>query len=47
MVVAPIERLGFRTTAVDSGKAAHYLPGFCHQRVVFADLEELLEEALS
>jgi len=43
MVVAPMEDLPYETTAVDSGKAAAYLPGFCHQRVVFDDLDTLLE----
>ncbi|MGC9554316.1 MAG: aconitase X catalytic domain-containing protein [Thermoplasmatota archaeon] len=44
MVVAPIENL-FSTTAVNSGKAAAYLPGFCKQQVVFNNLRHLLEEA--
>lgn len=43
MVVSPIEKL-FGTTAVNSGKAAHYLPGFCKQKVVFANINDLLEE---
>jgi predicted aconitase len=47
MVVAPIERMGFKTIAVDSGKAANYLPGFCRQKVVFGSIDALLEEALS
>lgn len=42
-VVSPIERMGYRTTAVDSGKAANYLPGFCKQQVVFRSLDDLLE----
>lgn len=42
MVVSPIERMGFRCTAVNSGKAASYLPGFCKQAVVFGSLDELL-----
>jgi predicted aconitase len=42
-VVSPIERMGYRTTAVNSGKAASYLPGFCKQQVVFKRLDELLE----
>jgi len=42
-VVSPIERMGYRTTAVDSGKAANYLPGFCRQQVVFKSLDDLLE----
>jgi len=47
MVVAPMERMGVGTTAVDSGKAAHYLPGMCQQQVVFSDWNTLLEEVLS
>jgi len=47
MVVAPIEQMGVGATAVDSGKAAAYLPGFCQQRVTFGDLEQLVREALS
>lgn len=46
MVVAPIEKMGFKTTAVESGKAANYLPGFCKQNVVFNNLDELLRELL-
>jgi len=42
-VVSPIEQMGYRTTAVDSGKAANYLPGFCKQQVVFKSLDDLLE----
>ncbi|MEW6592510.1 MAG: aconitase X catalytic domain-containing protein [Candidatus Hadarchaeota archaeon] len=41
-VVSPIERMGFKTTGVDSGKAANYLPGFCKQQVVFRKLDDLL-----
>ncbi len=43
MVVSPIEKMGIKTTAVNSGKAANYLPGFCKQEVVFANLRELVE----
>ena len=35
MVVAPIEDMGYETTATNSGKAAKYLPRFCRQNVVF------------
>jgi len=42
MVVSPIENL-FKTTGVNSAKAAHYLPGFCKQKVVFNNMEELLK----
>lgn len=41
-VVSPIERMGFRTVAVDSGKSSSYLPGFCKQKVVFASVDDLL-----
>ncbi|MFQ6078973.1 MAG: aconitase X [Thermodesulfobacteriota bacterium] len=44
MVVSPIERMGYKTTGVNSGKAASYLPGFCRQEVVFGNIDELLEE---
>ena len=42
-VVSPIERMGYKTVGVDSGKAANYLPGFCKQRVVFKNVDDLLE----
>jgi len=44
MVVSPIEDMGYKTTAVNSGKAANYLPGFCKQNVVFNRLDNLLEK---
>jgi hypothetical protein len=44
MVVSPIESMGYITTGVNSGKAAHYLPGFCKQKVVFANIEELVKK---
>jgi hypothetical protein len=47
MVVSPIERMGFKTTGVDSGKAANYLPGFCKQAVVFRNVEELVAKVCS
>ncbi len=43
MVVSPIDRMGYKVTGVDSGKAANYLPGFCKQQVVFKSLDDLLE----
>ncbi|MBI2567347.1 MAG: aconitase X catalytic domain-containing protein [Candidatus Schekmanbacteria bacterium] len=42
MVVSPLERMGVDATAVTSGKAASYLPGFCSQRVLFRRLDDLL-----
>jgi predicted aconitase len=44
MVVSPIEDMGYKTTAVNSGKAANYLPGFCKQNVVFSRLDNLIEQ---
>jgi hypothetical protein len=46
-VVSPIERMGFKCTAVNSGKAANYLPGFCKQAVVFNNIDELLKKVLA
>lgn len=43
MVVSPIEQMGYTTTGVNSGKAANYLPGFCKQKVVFTDINKLIE----
>ncbi|MFB6133176.1 MAG: aconitase X [Halanaeroarchaeum sp.] len=43
-VVAPIEEMGYESTATDSAKAATYLPGFGNQRVHFDDKLSLLEE---
>ncbi|MFO7677743.1 MAG: aconitase X catalytic domain-containing protein [Thermoplasmatota archaeon] len=46
MVVSPIEEMGYRITGVNSGKAANYLPGFCKQQVVFANIRDLIEGQL-
>jgi len=43
MVVAPIERIGYKTTATNSGKAAYYLPNLCKQKVVFDNTEKIIE----
>jgi len=45
-VVAPIEELGYESTATDSAKAASYLPGFGDQVIRFDDKRSLLEEAI-
>ncbi|MDY6966040.1 MAG: aconitase X catalytic domain-containing protein [Halobacteriota archaeon] len=42
MVVSPIEDMGYETTGVNSGKGANYLPGFCKQKVVFGNIDELI-----
>ena len=46
MVVSPIEKMGYKTTGVNSGKAANYLPGFCKQEVCFANINDLVEGQL-
>ncbi len=46
MVVSPIEDMGYHQTGVDSGKAANYLPGFCKQKVIFANIDKLIEKVL-
>jgi predicted aconitase len=35
--------MGFKTTGVNSGKAANYLPGFCKQQVVFSNIDKLIK----
>jgi len=44
MVVSPIEQMGYKQTGVNSGKAANYMPGFCKQKVVFANIDKLITE---
>ncbi len=44
MVVSPIEEMGYKTTGVNSGKAANYLPGFCRQNVMFKRTDDLIRE---
>lgn len=46
MVVSPIEQMGYKTTGVNSGKAANYMPGFCKQNVCFANIDDLVEAQL-
>jgi predicted aconitase len=45
-VVSPIEKMGYSTTAVNSGKAAKYLPGFCNQSVVFDNVYDLVRKVV-
>ncbi|WP_457611925.1 aconitase X [Methanocaldococcus sp.] len=42
MVVSPIEDLGYKKVATNSGKAAVYLPSFCKSEVYYGDLKDLL-----
>jgi len=46
MVVSPIEDMGYKTTGVNSGKAACYLPSFCKQSVVFGNVDKLIDEVV-
>ncbi len=43
MVVSPIEQMGFKKTAVNSGKATKYLPTMCKQEIAFDRLGKLIE----
>jgi len=43
MVVCPIEEMGYKITAVNSGKAAKYLPSFNNQTILFERLKKLLK----
>ncbi len=42
MVVCPLERMGYKVTGTNSGKAAKYLPNLCKQKVAFGNLEDIL-----
>jgi hypothetical protein len=46
MVVSPIEELGFKTIATNSGKAAFYLPSYCNAKVRFGSLEKCINAAI-
>ena len=43
MVVSPIEDLGYKRVATNSGKAAVYLPSFCKSEVIFGDINEIIK----
>jgi len=47
MVVSPIEGLGFKTVATNSGKAAFYLPSYCGMKVRFGSLEKCINSAVT
>ncbi|WP_456472993.1 aconitase X [Methanocaldococcus sp.] len=42
MVVSPIEDLGYKVVATNSGKASVYLPSFCKSEVIFDDLKNII-----
>ncbi len=45
-VVCPIEKMNYGKMGTNSGKAANYLPGFCKQKVMFADTDDLIDKVL-
>jgi len=47
LVVAPVEALGFRSIATNSGKGAFYGPSHAHVAVRFGSLDQCLEAALT
>jgi predicted aconitase len=47
LVVAPVEALGFRSMATNSGKGAFYGPSHAHVATHFGSLDQCLEVALS
>ena len=47
MVVAPIEELGFKSMATNSGKAAFYVPSHCGLSVRFGSLERCICAAVN
>ncbi|MFA5108228.1 MAG: aconitase X catalytic domain-containing protein [Candidatus Micrarchaeia archaeon] len=42
MVVSPLNQMGFKCTACNSGKAAKYLASLQKQKVVFGDIEDII-----
>lgn len=47
MVVAPVEDMGYKNIATNSGKAAKYLPNFCNSNVIYGDTEEILKKGIN
>ena len=43
MVVAPIEQMGYEVIGVNSAKAANYVPSMCGLKVIYNDVENLLD----
>ncbi|AEF96941.1 aconitase X [Methanotorris igneus] len=43
MVVAPIEEIGYKKVATNSGKAGVYLPSFCKSEVIYGDIKDILK----
>ncbi len=47
MVVAPVEDMGYKNIATNSGKAAKYIPNFCNGNVIYGDTEEILKKGIN
>ena len=47
IIVAPVEDLGFKTIATNSGKTAFYAPSYCNVKVRFGSLEKCIRAALT
>jgi predicted aconitase len=47
MVVAPVEDMGYKNIATNSGKAAKYIPNFCNGNVIYGDIEEILKKGIN
>ena len=43
MVVAPIEQMGYEVIGVNSAKAANYVPSMCGLKVIYNDIENLID----
>ena len=43
MVVAPIEQMGYEVIGVNSAKAANYVPSMCGLKVIYNDIEHLID----
>jgi len=43
MVVAPIEQMGYEVIGVNSAKAANYVPSMCGLKVIYDDIENLID----
>jgi predicted aconitase len=46
LIVAPVEALGFRSMATNSGKGAFYGPSHAHVATHFGSLEQCLDAAI-
>jgi len=45
-VVAPVEEMGYKNIATNSGKAAIYLPSFCGSKVIYGSTWDVLRRGL-